>query len=278
MARKTQGNGGGAGGLRIASWNINSARLRIGLIEKFLAEVGPDILCLQETKSPIDLLPIARLEAAGYPYWAARGEPGYNGVLTLSRFPLEDRGSVDFCSKGDCRHLAVEVAPPAADPLLIHNLYVPAGGDIPDVEANPKFGHKLDFVDEMTERFSAPGKREIVLGDLNIAPLETDVWSHKQLLKVVSHTPIEVEKFEAARRAGGWIDSARRVIPESEKLYSWWSYRAKDWAAADRGRRLDHIWLSPGLGDALSGAAVLKTARGWEQPSDHAPVLADLKA
>lgn len=270
----------GGAALRVASWNINSARLRIELIETFLAEAKPDVLCLQETKSPVEKLPLDRLEAAGYPHWAARGEPGYNGVMILSRLPLEDRGSIDFCGKGDARHVAAEIAPPQAAPITIHNLYVPAGGDEPDPLANPKFQHKLDFVDEMTERFAArsdrSGAREVILGDLNIAPLEHDVWSHKQLLKVVSHTPIEVEKLERARAAGGWIDSARRFVPESEKLYSWWSYRARDWAAADKGRRLDHIWLSPDLGDNLSGASVFKAARGWEKPSDHAPAIVDL--
>lgn len=262
--------------VRVASWNINSARLRIGLIEKLLQEASPDVLCLQETKSPVEKLPLDRLQAAGYPHWAARGEPGYNGVLILSRWPLEDQGAIDFCAKGDSRHVAALVAPPNADPLLIHNVYVPAGGDVPDREENAKFGHKLDFVDEMAERFSSPSTRQVVLGDLNIAPLESDVWSHKQLLKVVSHTPVEVEKFEAARQAGGWIDSLRRLTPEPEKVYSWWSYRARDWEASDRGRRLDHIWLSPDLGDRLRQATVLKAARGWEQPSDHAPIWVDL--
>ncbi|MEL6978622.1 MAG: exodeoxyribonuclease III [Pseudomonadota bacterium] len=261
---------------RIATWNINSARLRIDLIERFLAEEVPDVLCLQETKSPVEKLPVDRFEAAGYGHWAARGQPGYNGVAVLSRWPLEDLGAIDFCAMGDARHIAVSVSFPGAEPVTLHNVYTPAGGDEPDVEANPKFRHKLDFVDEMAERFAEAGPRSVVLGDLNIAPLEQDVWSHKQLLKVVSHTPVEVEKFTRAQAAGGWIDAARRITPESEKLYSWWSYRARDWAASNRGRRLDHIWLSPDLGEALTDAAVIKAARGWEKPSDHAPVIASL--
>ena len=271
MASKKRG-----AAFRVASWNINSARLRIALIEKFLQQAKPDVLCLQETKSPVEKLPIDRLAAAGYPHFAARGEPGYNGVLIISRWPLEDRSSVDFCGKGDARHVAAEIAPPEAEPFTIDNVYVPAGGDVPDRAENEKFGHKLDFVDEMAERLAPLAQRRIVLGDLNIAPLECDVWSHKQLLKVVSHTPIEVEKFDAARLAGGWIDSLRAVIPAPDKVYSWWSYRARDWEASDRGRRLDHIWLSPDLGGALGGAGVLKAARGWEQPSDHAPIWVDL--
>ena len=99
----------------------------------------------------------------------------------------------------------------------------------------------------------ARSERAILVGDLNVAPLEHDVWSHKQMLRVVSHTPIECEKFTAARKAGGWVDSMRELTPEPAKLYTWWSYRAPDWATADRGRRLDHIWTSPLLADRVAG-------------------------
>ena len=116
----------------------------------------------------------------------------------------------------------------------------------------------------------------ILVGDLNIAPLEHDVWSHKQLLKVVSHTPVETESFEAMRKAGGWVDLMRLNVPAEQKLYTWWSYRAADWAASDRGRRLDHIWSSPNVAERLTGLEVLKHARGWERPSDHVPVIARL--
>ena len=111
------------------------------------------------------------------------------------------------------------------------------------------------------------------ISDLNIAPLETDVWSHKQLLKVVSHTPVEVEALGATQDAGKWVDVTRQDIPEGN-LYSWWSYRAKDWDGADKGRRLDHVWATPDISGAASGSRVLRAARGWEKPSDHAPVFA----
>lgn len=255
--------------ITLATWNINSVRLREGLVLKLLAETSPDILCLQETKSPVEKIPTAGFAELGYQHMVARGEKGYNGVAILSRHPIEDAGAIDFCAKGDARHVAA-----VTDfGLTVHNVYVPAGGDAPDPEANDKFDHKLRFVDEMAERFDQPLSKAILVGDLNIAPLEHDVWSHKQMLKVVSHTPVEVEKFAAAQSSAGWIDAVRRFVPAEEKLYSWWSYRAKDWFASDRGRRLDHIWASPDLGDGLVSAAVLKEARGWEKPSDHAPVF-----
>jgi exodeoxyribonuclease-3 len=98
------------------------------------------------------------------------------------------------------------------------------------------------------------------------------VWSHKQLLKVVSHTPIECEKLLGVQQEGGWIDIARERIPMSEKVYTWWSYRAADWTVGDRGRRLDHIWVSPALKQTVRDFRITRDARGWERPSDHVPV------
>jgi exodeoxyribonuclease III len=166
------------------------------------------------------------------------------------------------------------------DPITLHNFYVPAGGDIPDPEINPKFAHKLAFLDEMHDSAMlrpAQSERSIVVGDLNVAPLECDVWSHKQLLTVVSHTPIECEKLLGIQKAGGWIDAVRGFVPEPTKLFTWWSYRSPDWAAADKGRRLDHIWVSPALAERVSAAKVLKDSRGWTRPSDHVPVTATLE-
>jgi len=255
--------------LTICTWNINSVRLRAGLVARLLETERPDILCLQETKSPVDKIPAEVFAAVGYPHMVARGDKGYNGVAILSRTPLEPLDPVDFCGKGDARHVAARL-PGGTE---IHNVYIPAGGDEPDRSINPKFGHKLDFVAELGSWGAGRKGPAILVGDLNIAPGEDDVWSHKQLLKVVSHTPVEVEAFEAARRAGGWIDVTRSLIPEG-KLYSWWSYRARDWEAADKGRRLDHVWASPDIATAARASSVLKAARSWEQPSDHAPVLA----
>ncbi len=110
-----------------------------------------------------------------------------------------------------------------------------------------------------------------------MAPLETDVWSHKQLLKVVSHTPVEVEALTKVQAQGAWHDLVRQFIPPERKLFTWWSYRARDWEASDRGRRLDHIWGSASLAGKARGVSVLKAARGWNGPSDHVPVTADLE-
>jgi len=117
----------------------------------------------------------------------------------------------------------------------------------------------------------------ILVGDLNVAPLEHDVWSHKQMLRIVSHTPIECEKLTAAQTAGRWVDAMRMLVPEPEKLYTWWSYRSPDWQTADKGRRLDHIWVAPALADRVSNLRIAKHLRGWLRPSDHVPVTATLE-
>lgn len=254
----------------LATWNINSVRLREGLVQKLMQEEGPDVLCLQECKSPVDLIPTEGFAALGYRYMVARGQKGYNGVAILSKLPIEEAGAEDFADLGHARHIAGRLE----NGVTVHNFYVPAGGDKPDREINEKFGQKLDYLSEMRDWFkSERPEKSILVGDLNIAPREDDVWDHKKMLKIVSHTPVEVDLLAEAQEAGGWADVTRADIPEG-LLYSWWSYRAKDWDAADKGRRLDHVWATGDIRQAAHSSRVLRAARGWEKPSDHAPVFA----
>lgn len=264
--------------LRIATWNINSLRLRAPLLAQLIATLDPDVICLQETKVPDELFPAAVPLELGYPHVAFRGMKGYNGVAIFSRLKMAvDDTAPDWCAKGDCRHLAVRLETPVG-PVELHNFYVPAGGDIPDRALNPKFAHKLDFVAEATDWFA--GRRRLsrcmLAGDLNIAPLEHDVWSHKQLLDVVSHTPVEVEHLLAWQHTA-FVDAVRHFVPEDQKLFTWWSYRNRDWRASDRGRRLDHAWVTPDLVPGLGSFTVMKDARDWPQTSDHVPVAIELK-
>lgn len=254
--------------ITVATWNINSVRLRAPLVEQLLSSEAPDVLCLQECKSPVEKIP--SLAHLGYGHVVARGEKGYNGVAILSRHPLKDIGAHDFAGLGHARHVAAAMP----DGTVIHNFYIPAGGDVPDRVQNPKFDQKLRYLTELRDwlRDNRP-KRSILVGDLNIAPRPDDVWSHKQLLKIVSHTPIEVDHLNDVQEAGGWVDITRQDIPEGN-LYSWWSYRARDWSAADKGRRLDHVWASADIAGAAHSSRVLREARGWDKPSDHAPVFA----
>lgn len=262
--------------LSVATWNINSVRLRIGLVERFLDEMQPDVLCLQETKSPLDAFPYDALRACGYRHIHAAGMKGYNGVAIVSRRPFMHTDTHNWCEKEDARHVSVRLK----TGIEVHNFYVPAGGDEPDPAVNPKFKHKLRFLDEITNWFTArkaPSNKFVLVGDLNIAPLETDVWSHKALLKVVSHTPVEVARLGKLQKSCDWVDAVRHIIPPEELVYSWWSYRARDWEAADKGRRLDHVWVTPSLKPRVKSAQIFRDARGWEKPSDHAPVMVTLR-
>jgi exodeoxyribonuclease-3 len=267
-----------AGKLRVATWNINSLRLRLGLLKELVSGLDPDVICLQETKVPDELFPGDGPAELGYRHVAYRGMKGYNGVAVLSRIPINRIDTApDWCAKGDCRHIAVELDMKSG-PVELHDFYVPAGGDVPDREVNPKYGHKLDFIAEAHAWFTARAgfKRTVLVGDLNIAPLEHDVWSHKQLLDVVSHTPAETEGLNAWMNAG-FIDAVRHFVPETEKVYTWWSYRNRDWKVANRGRRLDHVWVTPDLKDALREHTILTHARDWTKGSDHVPVCVELE-
>jgi exodeoxyribonuclease III len=258
--------------LTLATWNINSVRRRLDLVRRFIGEAQPDVLCLQETKSPDEHFPREAFAALGYSHMLIHGMKGYNGVAVLSRLPLSETGTQSWCARTDCRH-AIAGLPGGIE---LHNLYIPAGGDTPDPAVNAKFAHKLQFLDEVAAWFAEQrqaARPMVLVGDLNVAPLETDVWSHKQLLDVVSHTPVEVARLKQLGDSAGFIDAVRHFIPPEQRLYSWWSYRARDWTASDRGRRLDHIWVTPPVAGVLGSAEVFKAARGWPDASDHVPVM-----
>lgn len=269
--------------MKIASWNINSVRLRFPIVEDFCARYAPDVLCLQETKCRDAEFPCADFRRIGYEHLALNGQKGYHGVCVASRTPLNNVTTRDFCGVGDSRHICVTIDGPSTmpGPLTIHNFYIPAGGDEPDPAINPKFAHKLSFLDEMAEWMASQrvgATRSIIVGDFNVAPLETDVWSHKALLKVVSHTPIEVEKLNRVMQSGPWRDVVREAIPPEQRLYSWWSYRSPDWSVADKGRRLDHVWTSADLSSFVTDVQIPRDIRGWARPSDHVPVVVEFNA
>lgn len=260
--------------LKIASWNINSVRLRAPHVARFVSEQKIDVLCLQETKCRDEEFPVKAFSAMGLRHIHRVGQKGYHGVAFASKHkmsPVELR----LCPKSEARAAAVNI-----NGVEIHNIYVPAGADIPDPVTNPKFQHKLDFVDAMRAYYAArKGKKPtVIVGDLNIAPGEHDVWSHKQLLDVVSHTPAETERLDAVRDDGGFVDLARLHRPAPEKLFTWWSYRSPDYTVNNRGRRLDHIWASADVAtrSRAEGFRIHQDCRSWDRPSDHVPVVAEL--
>jgi len=264
--------------LRLATWNVNSVRLRLDQVLRFAREHRPDVLCLQEIKCETAAFPAEAFIAAGYPHLRIVGQKGWHGVAIASSLPLEAAGPLDICREGHARCVSARVAG-----IDLHNIYAPAGGDAPDPEVNRKFAHKLDFFARLTADMARrdPSDPLVICGDLNIAPGEFDVWSHKQMSRVVSHTPVEVAAMAALSGSLGFLDIVRAARPDPERLFSWWSYRAADFRISDRGLRLDHILLTPGLRAAATREGVISAhihddVRAWERPSDHAPITADL--
>ncbi|MBL8770122.1 MAG: exodeoxyribonuclease III [Phenylobacterium sp.] len=264
--------------LRLCTWNVNSVRLRAEQVARFVREQAPDVLCLQEIKCREGEFPADAFREMGLPHLRVAGQKGWHGVAIASALPIEDAPPLDVCRERHARCVGGVIAG-----VEVHNFYIPAGGDIPDRALNAKFDHKLDFYEKLTSEL---GKRDpadplAIVGDLNVAPGEFDVWNHRYMSRIVSHTPVEVEAFRAMEAALGLVDPLRALRPEPEKLASWWSYRARDFRMSARGLRLDHILLSPGLRDAAwrlgaPAARIHDDVRGWERPSDHAPVSADL--
>ena len=263
--------------LRLATWNINSVRPRGDLIGRMVDEIAPDVLCLQEIKCQTHEFPREMFEALGFSHFRIAGQKGWHGVAIASRVPIEDAPPLDVCREGHARCVGAVVSG-----IEIQNFYIPAGGDVPDTTANAKFAHKLDFYGRLTAEMARrdPKAPLVVTGDLNVAPGEFDVWNHRYMSKIVSHTPVEVEAFRALEASLGFINLMREATPEPEKLASWWSYRAADFRQSNRGLLLDHILASPGLRQAAfhtgkAQARIHDDVRGWDKPSDHAPVTAD---
>ena len=261
--------------LRLTTWNVNSVRLRAEQVARFVDEQAPDVLCMQEIKCQEGEFPRAAFEAVGLPHIKIAGQKGWHGVAIASRYPIEDVAPLDVCREGHARCVSGKIAG-----VEVQNFYIPAGGDIPDRKLNPKFDHKMDFYERLTAEMKTRDKQRplVLAGDFNIAPGDNDVFNHKFMLKVVSHTPGEIETLRRLQDAGGFADVVRDQIPDPVKLASWWSYRAKDFRVSNRGLRLDHLWTSPGLTPAVvkGSARILDTVREWERPSDHAPVVMDL--
>jgi exodeoxyribonuclease-3 len=185
--------------LVIASWNVNSVRMRLGALCRFVKKYQPDVLCLQETKVRDELFPLEMLRRMGFGAIAIHGQKGYHGVAIASRVPFAERTAFTFRGATEARHVAVRFD----DGLVVHSLYVPSGGPDPDAEKNPRFFAKLRFL-RATARWMSrwpAGERAVLAGDLNVAPLEHDVWSHEKLRRVITHTPVEIEHLARLQRA-----------------------------------------------------------------------------
>ena len=261
--------------LRLATWNVNSVRQRLDHLARFVDEMAPDVICLQETKATDEVFPREAVQALGYPHLLIHGQKGYNGVAILSRIKFDKTGTRAWCGRDDRRHAFARLA---GGPE-VHSFYVPKGGHEPDPESNDKFAHKLQFLGEMATWAKAARlrRREVILvGDLNVAPLESDVWNHARLKRSIGHTPVECDLLLRVLAAGGLIDTARHFAPEPAPIFTWWGYRFRESFARGYGWRLDHILATPPLESALAGVRIMTEMRTWERPSDHVPVVLDL--
>jgi exodeoxyribonuclease-3 len=255
--------------MKIASWNVNSLKVRLPHLEQWLAASGPDIVALQETKLTDDKFPVAEIEAMGY-HAAYSGQKTYNGVAVLAREPITevvtDPPRLDDAQR---RILAVTVGD-----LRVVNLYVVNGKAVGD----EKYDYKLDWLARVRDFLAAELERHpnlVVLGDFNIAPEDRDVhdpaaWKER----ILCSTP-EREAL-AAITALGLSDSFRQ-FEDGDGHFSWWDYRQAAFRR-NMGLRIDLILISDALKDRATAAAIEREPRTWERPSDHTPVVLELDA
>lgn len=259
--------------MKIASWNVNSLNVRLPHVQRWCADPAPDVLALQETKLADEKFPCAAFDALGYNYVFA-GQKTYNGVAILARAPLRDI-LTDIAGLDDParRILAASIGEPdSARELRVINLYVVNGQSV----GSDKYAHKLHWLAHVTEFLReqlARYPRTIVLGDFNIAPEDRDVHDPDAWREQVLCSTLEREAL-AQIMALGFTDSFRVFMPDGGH-YSWWDYRQGAFRR-DLGLRIDLILISAALRARLKSAAIDRTPRTWERPSDHVPVSIEL--
>jgi exodeoxyribonuclease-3 len=253
--------------MKIATWNVNSIRVRLPQLADWLTARRPDLVCLQETKVPDDQFPVEALREVGY-HAAFSGQKTYNGVAILSRRPLTHVANGAPGLDGEQkRYLAATV-----DGMRIVNVYVPNG----EAVDSPKYEYKLAWLKDLRRHLVAELKahpRLAVVGDYNIAPEPRDVHNPKTWEGRVLFSEPERSAFRALVDAG-FVDAFRQ-FEQAEKSFSWWDYRMGAFKR-NLGLRIDHILVSTALTGKLRSCSIDVEPRGTERPSDHAPVVAEL--
>ncbi|UCG14942.1 MAG: exodeoxyribonuclease III [Deltaproteobacteria bacterium] len=250
--------------MKIATWNVNSIRVRLQAVLDWMEQAGPDILCLQETKVTDEQFPVAVFEAMGYQV-AVSGQKTYNGVAIISRYDLEDVlvGFPDYAAEGQKRLLAATVSQ-----VRVVNAYIPNGA-APDSE---KFVYKLEFIDQLRnylQELHVPEEWLILTGDFNIAPEARDVYDAEAMEGAIGFHPKERTALKTLRHWG--LEDTFRKHHIEDGLYSWWDYRAGAFRR-DMGLRIDHIWATPPLAVSSTASGMDKEQRSLSKPSDHIPV------
>ena len=253
--------------MRIASWNVNSLRVRLPQVLAWLEAQRPDVLGLQETKVTDDAFPAEALAEAGYASLFA-GQKTYNGVALLTREPAADPVREIAGFQDEQRRLIGATV----GGIRVYNVYVPNGQAV----GSEKFDYKLAWLAALKDQLEdelAAHPRFIVMGDFNIAPEDRDVYDPVAWAGNVLVSPQERAALQAI--AGLGLEDAFRLFEQADDVYSWWDYRAAAFRR-NRGLRIDLQLVSRELAGDCRGALVDPTPRGWERPSDHAPVVADV--
>lgn len=255
--------------MKIATWNVNSITARLPLVLKWLDESRPDVLCLQETKCTDDRFPVKAFEELGY-VSETFGQPTYNGVAIVSIPACKDvqRGFPDDDKSAHARLIAATIKG-----VRVVNVYIPNGASV----GSEKYCFKLEWMRRLREFFDSryeTGEPVFLCGDFNVAPEDRDVhnpiiWQDRILFSEPEKAALdEVKKW-------GFVDAFRLHNSEG-KQFSWWDYRAGAFRR-NLGLRIDHVWVSPPLAKRCTAAFIDKEPRGWERPSDHAPVIVELE-
>jgi exodeoxyribonuclease-3 len=253
--------------MKIATWNVNSIKIRMGVLTNWLKENEIDVVCFQETKTVDENFPIDELREAGYES-AILGEKSYNGVAIVSRFPIEDvqKNMLDDAEDAPKRLIAGTV-----NGVRIVNTYIPNGTEL----GTDKFTFKLDWLQRLRRFFDETcevSKDVLLCGDFNVAMDELDVWNVGAWEGKLHFTKTERAAMYNVKQ-WGFVDVFRKLNGDAQE-FSWWNYREGAWQR-NRGLRIDYIWTTPSLADKCTACHIDRAPRALEKPSDHAPVIAE---
>ena len=254
--------------MKIATWNVNSLRVRLPHLLQWFAANQPDIVALQETKVVDEQFPQAELSAAGY-YAVFAGQKTYNGVAILSKSPAtEVISDIPTLDDPQRRILAATI-----QGIRVVNLYVVNGSEV----GSEKYAYKLDWLTKVTawlQTQAATYPQLVVLGDFNIAPTDADVHNPKTWQgKILCSEP---ERDALSRIQALGVADCFRLFEQTDKSFSWWDYRGGGFRR-NQGLRIDLILASAALAERCERCVIDKEPRTWEQPSDHTPVIAEFK-
>jgi exodeoxyribonuclease-3 len=256
--------------MRVATYNVNGVNGRLPVLLKWLEESAPDLVCLQELKTSDEKFPAAAIEDAGYgAIW--HGQKSYNGVAILARGQTPEevrRGLPGDPDDTHSKYIEAEVGG-----LVVGCIYLPNGNPAP----GPKFDYKLAWFDRLRGHAASllkAGKSTILCGDFNVVPTDIDAVMPERWRWDAVMFP-ESRKRYASMLAQGWVDGIRQVHPD-KGIYTYWNFAYRGGYDPTSGLRMDHLLLSPNLEERLRGADVDKDVRGWDKPSDHAPVWIEL--